>query len=126
MASAAGLVLPTLQTLAQDEQQVLRILGWPSYFDPEITGPFQEANNVRIEITGIATPDDTMLFLRAGGVGLYDIVAPTIGLVNPLGTAGLLAPLDPGLLPNQSGLFPQFQNRPETIDGTRWRTPPMS
>ena len=117
MAAATGLALPALHTHAQDEQRVLRILGWPSYFAPEITAPFQEANNVRIEITGIATPDDTMLFLRAGGIGLYDIVAPTIGLVKPLGMGGLLAPIDSTLLPNQSGLFPQFQNRPETVDG---------
>jgi len=115
VASAAGFALPSARACAQDEQRVLRILGWPSYFADAITAPFREANNVRIEITGIATADDTMLFLRAGGVGVYDIVAPTIGLVNPLGIAGLLSPLDPALLPNASGLFPQFQNRPETL-----------
>jgi spermidine/putrescine-binding protein len=115
LATASGLALPAKQTRAQDEQRVLRILGWPSYFSDDITAPFREANNVRIEITGIATPDDTMLFLRAGGAGFYDIVAPAIGLVSPLGRAGLLAPLDPALLPNASGLFPQFQNRPEAL-----------
>ena len=114
-ATAAGLALPAVHAKAQDEQRVLRILGWPSYFADGITAPFREANNVRIEITGIATPDDTMLFLRAGGVGLYDIVAPSVGLVSPLGASGLLAPLDTGAIPNLSGLFPQFQNRPETI-----------
>jgi spermidine/putrescine-binding protein len=113
VATAAGLALPTAQAGAQDEQRVLRILGWPSYFADRITAPFREANNVRIEITGIATPDDTMLFLRAGGVGFYDIVAPVVGLVSPLGMAGLLAPLDTAAIPNISGLFPQFQNRPE-------------
>jgi spermidine/putrescine-binding protein len=113
LAAATAIALPSIHVRAQEEQRVLRILGWPSYFADEITAPFREANNVRIEITGIATPDDTMLFLRAGGAGFYDIVAPAIGLVSPLGAAGLLAPLDPALLPNVSGLFPQFQNRPE-------------
>lgn len=115
LASAAALTLPAVSAHAQDEQRVLRILGWPSYFADDITAPFREANNVRIEITGIGTPDDTMLFLRAGGVGFYDIVAPAIGLVSPLGAAGLLAPLDTATIPNVSGLFPPFQQRPEVI-----------
>lgn len=119
LATSAGLVLPSVPARAQDEQRVLRILGWPGYFSDEITAPFREANHVRIEVTGIATPDDTMLFLRAGGVGLYDIVAPAIGLVSPLGEAGMLAPLDTGQIPNTGGLFPQFQNLPETTSDDR-------
>lgn len=116
-ASAAGLALPTARARAQEEQRVLRILGWPGYFSNELTRAFREANNVRIEITGIATPDDTMLFLRAGGVGLYDIVVPTIGLVSPLGSAGLLATIDTSALPSYPGLYPEFQHRPETLAG---------
>lgn len=114
-ATGAALTVPAMPVRAQVEQRVLRILGWPSYFANEITAPFREANNVRIEVTGIATPDDTMLFLRAGGVGFFDIVAPTIGLVSPLGDAGLLAPLDPATIPNVSGLFPQFQELTEVV-----------
>lgn len=119
LAAGLGATVATIGSLtrasvAQEEQRVLRILGWPSYFSDEITAAFRDANNVRIEVTGIATPDDTMLFLRAGGVGFYDIVAPTIGLVNPLGAAGLLAPLELASMPNASGLFEQFQNLPET------------
>lgn len=114
LTAAAGLALSGAGVLAQNEQRVLRILGWPGYFSDEITAPFREANNVRIEVTGIATADDTMLFLRAGGVGLYDIVAPSIGLVSPLGVAGLLTPLETGAIPNYSGLFSQFKGLPET------------
>lgn len=124
LAAAGGLALPVIRTGAQDDQKVLRILGWPSYFDDSITAPFREANNCRIEITGIATPDDTMLFLRAGGVGLYDIVAPASGLVNPLGAAGLLAELDENKLSNFAGLFSQFQGMPSgAVDNKRFGVP---
>lgn len=123
-ASAASLMLPAVHVRAQDEQKVLRILGWPSYFAEAITAPFREANNVRIEITGIATPDDTMLFLRAGGVGFYDIVAPTIGLVNPMGASGLLSELDSAALSNFDTLFPQFQELPSgAVDNKRYGVP---
>jgi spermidine/putrescine-binding protein len=124
LAAAGGFALPNLQARAQDDQKVLRILGWPSYFNDTLTAPFREANNCRIEITGIATPDDTMLFLRAGGIGFYDIVAPAIGLVNPLGAAGLLAELDQSKLANVGGLFPQFQAMPPAaVDSKRYGVP---
>jgi spermidine/putrescine-binding protein len=123
-AAAGHLVLSPPKSRAQDDQKVLRILGWPSYFNDTLTGPFREANNCRIEITGIATPDDTMLFLRAGGVGFYDIVAPNIGLVNPLGASGLLAELDPAKLSNLGGLFPEFQALPSGApDNKRFGVP---
>jgi spermidine/putrescine-binding protein len=123
LAVAGSLALPAVQGRAQEEQRVLRILGWPSYFNDTITMPFREANNVRIEVTGIGTPDDTMLFLRAGGVGFYDIVAPSIGLVNPLGAAGLLAELEEAAVPNFGGLFSQFQQLPPSPAGKRFGIP---
>ncbi len=124
LAAAGSRAFPAIHVRAQEKQAVLRILGWPSYFDDAITAPFQEANNCRIEITGIATPDDTMLFLRAGGTRYYDIVAPGIGLVNPLGVSGLLAEIDPAKLPNFGGLFPQLQAMPpDALDNKRFGVP---
>lgn len=124
LAAAGNRALPAVHVRAQDEQKVLRILGWPSYFDDAVTVPFREANNCRIEITGIATPDDTMLFLRAGGTQYYDIVAPSIGLVNALGVSGLLAQIDPARLSNFGGLFPQFQAMPpDALDNKRFGVP---
>jgi spermidine/putrescine-binding protein len=123
LATAGRLALPAVHLRAQEEQRLLRILGWPSYFNDTITAPFREANNVRIEVTGIGTPDDTMLFLRAGGVGFYDIVAPSIGLVNPLGASGLLAELDEAAIPNFAGLFPPFQDLPASPAGKRYGIP---
>lgn len=124
LAAAGAFAFHSVGTRAQDDQKVLRILGWPSYFNDDLTAAFREANNCRIEITGIATPDDTMLFLRAGGVGFYDIVAPAIGLVNPLGAAGLLAEVDQSALTNFGGLFPQFQAMPPAaVDKKRFGVP---
>jgi spermidine/putrescine-binding protein len=124
LATAGRCAIPPVRVRAQDDQKVLRILGWPSYFNDTLTAAFREANNCRIEITGIATPDDTMLFLRAGGVGFYDIVAPAIGLVNPLGASGLLAELDQSRLTNFGGLFPEFQALPATaVDNKRYGVP---
>ncbi len=124
-AAALGrLAFPAVHIRAEDDQKVLRILGWPAYFDDSITKPFQDANNCRIEITGIATPDDTMLFLRAGGTRFYDIVAPTVGLVNPLGAAGLLAEIDESRLANFGGLFPQMRALPTpAVGGARFGVP---
>jgi spermidine/putrescine transport system substrate-binding protein len=123
LVAAGSFAVPAVHVRAQNEQRILRILGWPSYFNDAITAPFREANNVRIEVTGIGTPDDTMLFLRAGGVGFYDLVAPSIGLVNPLGASGLLAELDESAIPNFSGLFLPFQQLPASPEGKRYGIP---
>lgn len=123
LASAGSLALPSTRARGQDQQEVLRILGWPSYFTPELTAAFQKANNCRLEVTPIGTPDDTMLFLRAGGVGFYDIAVPSIGLVDPLGAAGLLAELDATAIPSFGGLFPQFQALPAESMGRRYGIP---
>jgi spermidine/putrescine-binding protein len=110
--SAAALVAASraTRTVAQEDEAVLRILGWPTYFTPEVTEAFRTAHNARIEVTPIATPDDAVLFLRAGGIGLYDLVSPSSGLVQAMADSNLLDSIDSTAISQISNLFPPFSD----------------
>ncbi len=94
---------------AQDSSGPLRILGWGHYFSPTITQRFTDQTGVEIEVTPIGSVDDVVLFLRAGGIGLYDLVAPTSGLVGRMYDEGLIQAFDDQSLPSLGGLFEPFR-----------------
>lgn len=94
----------------QEENRPLRILGWSHYFSPSITQRFREETGLAIEVTGIGAVDDVVLFLRSGGIGLYDLVAPTSGLLGRMFDEGLIQVIDEQALPALPGLFPNFGN----------------
>jgi spermidine/putrescine-binding protein len=97
---------------AQDgdgETRTLRLLCWPGYDDAEVTRPFREQHNVAIVADYIGANDEIFTWLRAGGIGEYDVVSPHNGIVKPLAEVGLIQPLNPDLVPNAEDLFPRFQ-----------------
>jgi spermidine/putrescine-binding protein len=105
-------------------QRTLRLLCWPGYDDAEVTRPFREKHGVAIQATHIGANDEIFTWLRAGGVGEYDVVTPHNGIVKPLVAVGLIEPLDQQLVPNAESLFPRFR-WPDwvTVDGKVYGTP---
>lgn len=118
-AGLAGVLTPADRTHAQesDGPPRLRILGWPQHVDPQITASFRERTGAIIDVTPIGALEDVAVFLRAGGVGYFDLVMPTLGLVRSLAEAELTVPLDEGLVPNLTGLLPQFSQLDLTFNG---------
>ncbi|HKG27439.1 MAG TPA: extracellular solute-binding protein [Thermomicrobiales bacterium] len=91
------------------EKRTLRLLCWPDYDDAEVTRSFREKHGVAIEADYIGANDEIFTWLRAGGIGRYDVVTPHNGIVKALVEAGLIESLNPDLVPNSEGLFPRFQ-----------------
>lgn len=116
--SAGFLAAGGSTTRAQDRPGPLRILGWGHYFSPTITKRFTDQTGVEIEVTPIGSVDDVVLFLRAGGIGLYDLVAPTSGLVARMHDEGLIQSFDEQALPSLGGLFAPFRTAEWTGSGT--------
>lgn len=113
IAAGAGFCLPALGgrggASAQDGGPPLRVLGWGHYFTPEITRVFRESTGIEIEVTQIGAPDDVVLFLRAGGIGLYDLVIPTSGLLSRMAEESLIQPVSEDMFPSFDGLFEPFR-----------------
>jgi putrescine transport system substrate-binding protein len=106
------------------QAEPLRILGWGHYFSEAVTGRFTEETGIPIEVTPIGAVDDVVLFLRTGGIGLYDLVAPTSGLLQHMAGLGLIQSFDDAAIPSIAGLFPQFR-APDWafLDGSRIAVP---
>jgi spermidine/putrescine-binding protein len=133
----AGAMLVRSRSGAQGNQggkRTLRLLCWPGYDDAGVTQAFREQHDVAIEADHVGANDEFFTFLRAGGLGRYDVVTPHNGIVRPLAEAGLVQPLDESLLPSAEGLFPRF-HWPDWVIGTGdgrvygapflWGTSPM-
>lgn len=126
---AALLALKGRRTYAA---RTLRLLCWPAYDNEAATKGFRAANDVEIRANHIGANDEIFTFLRAGGLGKYDIATPGNGIVQALARAGLIQPVDLGRLANFAALFPRFQS-PEwaVVDGQTyalplsWHTYPM-
>ncbi len=106
------------------ERPVVRMLCWPGYDDDDVLAAFAKATGARVEVTLVGANDEFFTFLRAGGIGRYDIVTPHNGLVLALAKAGLLQPVIPDLIPNMAGVFPRFQWPEWVREGEqRWGVP---
>jgi spermidine/putrescine-binding protein len=128
--AAAGLL--SLRLGDASAATTMRMLSWPAYDNADATEGFRKEHDVRIQANYIGANDEIFTFLRAGGLGKYDVVTPGNGLVQPLARAGLIQPLDLARIPNAAALFPPFQS-PDwaSVDGQvyglplSWRTNPM-
>jgi spermidine/putrescine transport system substrate-binding protein len=91
------------------ERRTLKLLCWQGYDDRAVTRAFREQYDVEIEATYLGANDEIFTFLRAGGLGQYDVVTPHNGIVKALVDVGLLDPLDVNQIPQAEDLFPRFQ-----------------
>ncbi|CAN5566867.1 spermidine/putrescine ABC transporter substrate-binding protein [soil metagenome] len=99
----------SIRRRAVAEEQPVRVLGWSNFFSPAVADLFRELTGIEIEVTPIGSLDDVVLFLRAGGIGLYDVVTPTSGLLVRMAAEGLIEPIDESRLMSLDGLFEPFR-----------------
>jgi spermidine/putrescine-binding protein len=130
--AAAGLVAATGAWSAGDAADALRMLCWQGYDNRDATAGFRSASGLEVQADYIGANDEIFTFLRAGGLGSYDIVTPSNGVVAGLVAAGLIQPIDVTRLKNAAGLFPRFAQPDWSVSGGRvyaiplmWRTAPM-
>jgi spermidine/putrescine transport system substrate-binding protein len=100
---------PTLATRpAQAQQNVLTLLSWPGYADPEVVGPFEQANNVKVVGKEYTGGDNMLALLNSSPPGTFDLVLSDAEYVRMLRQANLIQKLDPAAFP-MDDFWPQFQ-----------------
>lgn len=115
-----------------DDGDALRLLCWEGYENPGANKAFSDARGLAVQADYLGANDEIFTFLRAGGLGQYDLVTPSNGLIAPLVANGLIQPIDLARLKNTAGLFPAFAQPDWTVvDGKvyavpyTWRTGPL-
>jgi len=110
-ASAAGLVAASSLPKSGRAEDVLTVLSWPGYTDPEVVGPFEEATGVKIVGKEYTGGDQMLALLNSSPPGTFDLVLSDAEYVRMVQSAGHLDPLDPADY-DISDFWPEFQEFP--------------
>lgn len=103
-----ALCLPAVAVRAAPPE-VLRVLAWPGYADPDVVKRFEQRHQVRVEVTLVDS--DTALWQRisASGGRDYDVFAVNTAELQRYIDAALVQPLDPAAIPNTRRQLPRFR-----------------
>src|SRR5687768_6382848 len=83
-------------------------MGWQGYETPIKAGTFLKDNDIDFQPTFIASNEEIITKLQAGGIGKTDIITMYFGYLPLMAEGGLLEPIDPAEIPLFGDLIPQF------------------
>lgn len=83
-------------------------MGWQGYETPIKAGTFLKDNDIDFQPTFIASNEEIITKLQAGGVGKTDLITMYFGYLPLMAEGGLLEPIEPEKIPLMSDLIPQF------------------
>ncbi|MEX0808242.1 MAG: extracellular solute-binding protein [Dongiaceae bacterium] len=110
-AATAGIVAASAMPKSGRAEDVLSVLSWPGYTDPEVVGPFEEAHGVKVVGKEYTGGDQMLALLNSSPPGTFDLVLSDAEYVHMVHEAGHLDPLDPADY-SISDFWPEFQNFP--------------
>lgn len=83
-------------------------MGWQGYETPIKAGTFLKDNDIDFQPTFIASNEEIITKLQAGGIGKTDIITMYFGYLPLMAESGLLEEVDPAKIPLFGDLIPQF------------------
>ncbi len=95
---------------------VLRVLAWPGYADPDVVKVFEQRTHSRVEVTVIDSDDVLWQKASQNNANDFDVFAVNTAELQRYIRQGLVVPIDPSMVPNLARQLPRFRNR-ETIPG---------
>jgi spermidine/putrescine transport system substrate-binding protein len=115
-AATAGIVAASALPKSGRAEDVLTVLSWPGYTDPEVVGPFEEAHGVKVVGKEYTGGDQMLALLNSSPPGTFDLVLSDAEYVHMVHEAGHLDPLDPAEY-SIDDFWPEFQNFPGLWSG---------
>ncbi len=122
LALSASLVLAAAACGAAKEE--LNLFAWSEYVPQKVLDGFKQETGIEVNYETYASNEELLSKLLAGGAA-YDLVQPSDYAAEVMIKQGLLAPLDPALLPNRKNLGDQFRHLPHDPDD-RFTVPYMT
>ncbi len=89
---------------------VLRVLAWPGYADPDVVEQFEKQMGVRVEVTQVDSDDVLWNLVSDSKSPGFDVFAANTAELARYISAGLVSPIDRQQLPNTRLQAPRFRN----------------
>ena len=86
-------------------------MGWQGYETPIMAGTFLKDNDIDFQPTFIASNEEIITKLQAGGIGTTDLITMYFGYLPLMAEGGLLEPIDPAKIAQFGDLIPQFTSQ---------------
>lgn len=88
---------------------VLRLLTWSGYDEPEVIGPFEKENNVKVEFKTYVGGEQMLQFFNQSPPGTFDGIISDGEYVKKLMEIGAIDELNPTDFPELSNFTPVYQ-----------------
>jgi spermidine/putrescine transport system substrate-binding protein len=109
--AAAGLGALALTSRPAAAKTTITWMGWQGYETPIKSGSFLADNDIDFQPTFIASNEEIITKLQAGGIGQTDLITMYFGYLPLMAEGGLLEPIDPARIATFGDLVPQFINQ---------------
>jgi putrescine transport system substrate-binding protein len=114
-AALIAAALGAAAALPATAQEVVRVYGWPDYFDPSTFERFERETGIAVEYHSFDSSEEMHARISLGDAG-YDVVVPTSSFLRREIGAGIFATLDRARIPNLTGLDPDLTADAATLD----------
>jgi spermidine/putrescine-binding protein len=91
--------------------RTLHYFTWSDYVGPELIEAFERQHGVRVVVDTFSSNEELLAKLQSGATG-YDVIVPSDFMAAIMMKQGLLAELDPRLMPNAQLLEERLRNLP--------------
>jgi len=90
--------------------EVLRVLAWPGYADPDIVKTFEQRTGARVEVTTIDSDEALWQRVSKNKGGDFDVFAVNTAELQRYIQASLVRPINTKAISNTTQQLPRFQN----------------
>lgn len=104
------IILLTLSIASAQAGEVLRVLAWPGYADPDLVQAFEQRYKVRVEVTQISSDDAMWERLSARRGEDFDVFAVNTAELQRYIDKGISIPIAPANIPNTANQLPRFRD----------------
>ena len=89
--------------------EVLRVLAWPGYAEPEQVKAFEALHQVRVQLSLVSSDEALRQQVQAKQGGNFDVIAANTVEIKNLIAQKLLRPLTPSQIPRVASQLPRFR-----------------
>jgi putative spermidine/putrescine transport system substrate-binding protein len=97
-------------------EEILRVLAWPGYAEPELVKAFESLHHVRVQLSFVSSDESLRQKVQANQGGDFDVIAANTVEIKKFVAQKLLRPLTLASIPQVANQLPRFREA-ESIPG---------